>query len=293
MRRRELFPADRGLQARMVLAAVLTPALVVAALVACGLLLPLNILGGVALAAALGIAATVRERRRVAVTRVLGPGEEPELQAAVQRLCLMADLPRPDLAVDDESQPNSWVVDAPGRKPRLHVTRGLVELLDPSELEAVVAHELSHVAHRDATVMTVVGLPGAVLAEGARGRGWAGWWPLQLGVVVASLIGRAGNVGTSLLSRHRELVADAGAATLTGHPSALASALLKVSGEQRRIPDEDLRGVAGRDAFHLLPTGTAERRGRFGGLTATHPTLDQRLAALEQLEARLQRARHA
>jgi heat shock protein HtpX len=292
VRRRELFPADRGLQARMVLAAVLTPTVVVAALVACALVLPAPICGGIAIAAVLGIGSTVRERRRGQVTRVLAPGEEPELQAAVQRLCLMADLPRPDVAVNEESQPNSWVVDAPGRPPRLHVTRGLLDMLDAHELEAVLAHELSHIAHRDATVMTVVGLPGAVLQEGGATGGWWGWWPMQLGRLVALVIGRIASVGTKALSRHRELVADAGAASLTGRPSALASALLKVSGELARIPAADLRGVAGRDAFHLLPT-RSEGGGLLWRLEATHPTLDQRLAALERLEARLQRARRA
>jgi len=278
----------------MVLAAVLTPAVVLGAVAACALLLPLKFCAGIAIAAALGVGSAVSERRRTQVTRLLAPGAEPELQAAVQRLCVMADLPVPDLAVDEESQPNSWVVDAPGRMPRLHVTRGLLDLLDPHELEAVLAHELSHIAHRDATVMTVVGLPGAVLQEGgARGGGWWGWWPVQIGRLAAFAIGRAAGVGTKALSRHRELVADAGAATLTGRPSALASALLKVSGELVRIPAADLRGVAGRDAFHLLPTRSERGGGPLRRLEATHPTLDQRLAALERLEARMHRARRA
>jgi heat shock protein HtpX len=115
---------------------------------------------------------------------------------------------------------------------------------------------------------------------------------VQIGRLAALAIGRVAGVGTKALSRHRELVADAGAATLTGRPSALASALLKVSGELARIPVSDLRGVASRDAFHLLPT-RAERDGPLGRLEATHPTLEQRLAALERLESRLQHARRA
>ena len=277
----------------MVLAAVLTPALVLIAVAAVAWLLPLKIFGALLFVAAIGIVSAVRERRRGTRAEVLAAGEEPELQAAVQRLCLMADLPRPDIAVERERLPNSWIVDAPGRPPRLHVTRGLLDLLDPAELEAVLAHELSHVAHRDATVMTVVGLPGAVLLSGVQGRGWGGgWFPLQIGMGLAALIGRAGELGTNLLSRHRELVADAGAAALTGRPSALASALIKVSGELGRIPTADLRAAAARDVFHLLPT-SGEGRGPLGRLVATHPTLEQRLAALERLEGRLQRARHA
>jgi heat shock protein HtpX len=277
----------------MVLAAVLTPALVLLAVAAVAWLLPLKIFGGLLIVAAVGVVSAVRERRRDARAEVLADGSEPALQAAVQRLCLMADLPRPDIVVRAERQPNSWIVDAPGRPARLHVTRGLLDLLDPSELEAVLAHELSHVAHRDATVMTVVGLPGAVLVGGVHGRGWAaGWFPLQIGMGLAALIGHAGELGTNLLSRHRELVADAGAAALTGRPSALASALMKVSGELARIPTADLRAAAARDVFHLLPT-SGEGRGPLGRLVATHPTLQQRLAALERLERGLQRGRHA
>lgn len=277
----------------MVLAAVLTPAVVLVALAACALLLPFPILGGILFAAVVGIAAAVVERRRAPTGRVLGPGEEPGLQGAVDHLCVMADLPRPDVVVEAERQPNSWVVDAPGRRPRLHVTRGLLDRLDRHELEAVIAHELSHVAHRDATVMTVVGLPGAILADGGGTGGFCwGFWPLQLGRLVALAIGRVAGLGTSTLSRHRELIADAGAARLTGRPSALASALMKVSGDLTRIPAADLRGVASRDAFHLLPT-RGERGGLLGRMEATHPTLEQRIAALERLERRLQGARRA
>jgi heat shock protein HtpX len=276
----------------MVLAAVLTPAAVVAALAACALLLPFKILGGVLVAAAIGIIAAVAERRREPTGRLLAPGDEPGLQGAVDHLCVMADLPRPDVVVEDEAQPNSWVVDAPGRPPRLHVTRGLLDRLDAHELEAVVAHELCHVAHRDATVMTVVGLPGAILADGGGKGGYWGFWPLQIGRLVALAIGRVAGLGTSTLSRHRELIADAGAARLTGRPSALASALMKVSGDLARIPAADLRGVASRDMFHLLPT-RREGGGLLARVQATHPTVEQRVAALERLEHRLQGARRA
>jgi len=274
----------------MVLTAVLTPALVVALLAVCVLVLPPKLLGGLALATALGVAAVVRERRKTSAAPLLGPHEQPELQAIVERLCLVADLPRPEIALDDERQPNSWIVDAPGRPPRLHVTRGLLGLLEPAELEAVVAHELSHVAHRDATVMTVVGLPGAALREGGvSNAGW--WWPLMAGRLLGLVIGTLAGVGSNALSRYRELTADAGAAALTGRPSALASALMKVSGDLMRLPDEDLRAVAGRDALHLLPVEDVTGWRRFLG--ATHPTVERRLAALERLERELQHARPA
>jgi heat shock protein HtpX len=202
----------------------------------------------------------------------------------------VADLPRPEIVLEDERQPNSWIVDPPGRPARLHVTRGLLHLLEPRELEAVVAHELSHVAHRDATVMTVVGLPGALLRDGSRGdTGY--WWPVMVSRGIGWAIGALAGLGSNALSRYRELTADAGAAALTGRPSALSSALLKVSGGLARMPSADLREVAGRDAFHLLPVERATGRPR--AFTATHPSLERRLAALERLEHELQRTGRA
>ena len=288
-RRRELFPADRGLQARMVLTAVLTPTLVLALLALSALVLPARILVGLGIATLLGIGSVLAERRRTDAAHLLGAGEEPDLRAIVTRLCVVADLPEPEIAVDEERQPNSWIVDAPGRAPRLHVTRGLLELLEPAELEAVVAHELSHVVNHDATVMTVVGLPGAVLRHGGGGVNvWFAWW-LMIGRLVGTAIGTVAGIGSNTLSRYRELTADAGAVALTGRPSALASALMKVSGDLVRVPGEDLRAVAARDALHLLPVETATGWRR--ALDATHPTVERRLAALARLEHELQHRR--
>ncbi|MCW3001959.1 MAG: peptidase Ste24p [Conexibacter sp.] len=272
----------------MVVTVVLTPALVVALLIACVVVMPVNVLSGMALAALLGLAAVLAERGDAPSAQLVGAAEEPELHGIVARLCVAADLPQPEIAVDAERQPNSWIVDLPGRPARLHVTRGLLELLDPAELEAVVAHELSHVAHRDATVMTVVGLPGAILLHGGGGFG-AGWAPMMAGRVLTWIIGFLAGIGSNALSRYRELTADAGAAALTGRPSALASALMKVSGDLVHVRAEDLRAVAGRDALHLLPVD--EARGWQRALHATHPSVARRIAALERLERELQHAR--
>jgi len=282
----------------MVAAAVGTPLLVLASLAAVVALLPGRILGAVALAAVLGSVMAVRARKRLDRARLLGAGEEPELRAVVERLCVVGDLPRPEIALDDERQPNSWMVDLPGRPPRLHVTRGLLDVLDGPELEAVVAHELSHLANRDATVMTVAGWPGAMLLEGGRSM-MRGWWWVAVGAAVAAGIGLLSRAGTNALSRYRELSADAGAAALTGRPSALASALVKVSGTLDRLPARDLRAVAGRDAFHLMPVedprsdraGRDDRHPLLRRLGATHPTLEVRLAALERLERKMGAAR--
>ena len=165
-RRRELFPTDRGLLARMVIAAVLTPLIALAALAAVVMLAPTKVAIAVGVAGAVGIFGAVRERAAATNGREVDAAEEPELHAIVERLCVMGDLPKPAIVVEAERLPNSWIVSLGRDHARLHVTRGLLERLDGNELEAVVAHELAHVAHRDSTVMTVVGGPGAVLLGG-------------------------------------------------------------------------------------------------------------------------------
>jgi heat shock protein HtpX len=281
--RRELFAPDRGLQVRMVLVAVLTPVIVLGALAALFLLAPGRLDVGLGIALAVGIASVVRSERPEATP--IGPGEEPELEAIVQRLCARIDLPVPEIVVEPERQPNSWVVGARRRRSRLHVTRGLLNLLERDELEAVIAHELAHVAHRDAAVMTVVGGPGEALRNGGRraGRGWGFVW---IGALAAAALGEVSTIGTRSLSRHRELAADRTAASLTGRPSALVSALHKISGRMELIPRQDLRLAAGRDAFNLVPTGEplTGLRARF---MDTHPPLEVRIARLERLEHRL------
>jgi heat shock protein HtpX len=286
-RRRELFPADPGLTVRMVLAAVLTPATVLGALALLVLVAPLKLIVVVAGAGAIGIYGVVKERRAAVRGRQVSPAEAPQLHAAVERLCVLANVPKPRIVVEPEAQPNSWVVAVGRDRTSLHLTDGLLERLEPAELEAVIAHELAHVAHRDATVMTIVGGPGAVLLAGGRRIGF-NWW-FGFGSVAATAIGWLGSVGARVLSRYREFAADAGAVALTGNPAALASALMKVSDGLAALPDRDLRAVAARDAFHLLPVAR-EQPTRLP-LPPTHPSLKARIARLQQLEAKLQAAR--
>jgi heat shock protein HtpX len=290
-RRREPFPPDRGLQLRMVLTAIGTPLLVLACLAALVALAPAKILIGVAIAAVVGIVAAVHERSERPAPRVAGPEDEPLLHGIVSRLCVLADLPQPEIVVEDEREPNSWLVGLRRGRSRLHVTRGLLALLEPAELEAVVAHELAHLAHRDAAVMTAVGGPGAVLLGGGRHMNGGFIW-LSFGFFVAAGIGWLSRLGTQALSRHRELAADAGAAALTGRPTALTTALRKVSGQLRVVPREDLRVAAARDAFNLLPA-EVPAGGLKGRLLGTHPPLAVRLERLERLEQTLQRSRLA
>jgi heat shock protein HtpX len=291
-RRRELFPPDRGLQARMVLAAVGTPVAVVGCMVALVAVAPLRVLFGIAAALAIGVGVAVSERARRPAPALLEPADAPALHAIVDRLCVAADLPKPQIVLERERQPNSWLVGLSRERSRLHVTRGLLEILSPAELEAVVAHELAHAVHRDAAVMTAVGGPGAVLLLGGRRMTSGGMWWITIGGCVALAIGALSRLGTQALSRHRELAADATAASLTGRPAALAAALRKVSGELRLLPKEDLRLAAARDAFHLLPVRTTAS-GLRGRLTATHPPLATRIERLERLERELVAARLA
>ena len=281
----QLFPRDPGLTARMVAATVATPLAVLACLAAVVALAPLRVVLFVALAGVVGVVATIKERERAAGFGVREA--PPEVHATVERLCLAADLAKPEIVVHAERQPNSWIVWTGRRRFRLHLTEGLLEILEPRELEAVIAHELAHVAHRDATVMTVVGGPGAVLLGGGQ-RIMRGWWPMMIGGIVAMAVGWVGSLGGRILSRYREFAADAGAVALTGSPAALASALTKVSEGLVAIPSRDLRAVAARDAFHLLPVAESEHR-----LPATHPPLKARIERLERMEARLQAARPA
>ena len=301
MRRRELFPPDRGLRLRMALVAVLTPVTVLAAVAALAVVADWKILAALAVLTTIGVVSAMQARSANDDARPLEPHEAPGLHAAVERLCVVADLPKPELVLDPNPQPNSWVIDLPGRPPRLYVTAGLLDALTPDEFEAVLAHELSHIAHRDATVVSTVGLPGAILLEGGRDMN-VGWWPLMVASLFAFLTGALSQAGVNALSRYREMHADAAAARLSGRPAALASALMKVSGATAAIPKDDLRAVAAHNAFNLLPVDVrpdkderwSERVARRlvpQRLAATHPSVERRVAALELLERQMHGAR--
>lgn len=196
---------------RMVLVATLTPLLWVCPDGGGG--------GPVAQSVSPGVGGRARHRRRDPGDRshrpqaVIGQGvdrdDDPELFAIVDRLCALADLPRPDLVLSDQRQPNSWVVHLPHQTPRLYLTAGLRELLTLEELGAVLGHELTHIINRDALVMSVVGLPGSIM-RGARGGGVDGMLVLAMGLL--------SQLGTVVLSRYRELAADAGPARSRAGP---------------------------------------------------------------------------
>jgi heat shock protein HtpX len=228
--------------------------------------------------------------------RVVGRDEAPELHALVERLCGLADLPKPRLAVSESDVPNAFAAGmTPGRS-TVAVTRGLWNRLERGELEAVLAHELSHVANRDAIVVTSASLfptIGAWLGRWRFGtsdfrrreRDWREYliWPFL--ITFALLLYAFGAVLTFAISRYREYAADRGAAMITGAPEQLMSALQKISGEMALIPKRDLRALAGLNAFFIIP---AARPRRFE-LSMDHPPLEKRLRELAAIARELGR----
>jgi heat shock protein HtpX len=227
--------------------------------------------------------------------RIVSPAEAPELHAVVDRLCALTDAPKPLVAIAEADMPNAF---ATGRTPKravLCVTTGLLRRLEPEELEGVLSHELAHVAHRDVAVMTIASFLGVLagvitrmalyVRMGGRGRD-NNAAVVFLAVVVASAIVYALSfLLIRTLSRYRELAADRAGAIVTGRPSALASALVKVTGEMGRIPTRDLRQAEAFNAFFFVP---AFARGfSLSSLFATHPPLERRLEQLGQLAAQL------
>ncbi len=230
--------------------------------------------------------------------KVVSPQQEPELHAVVDRLCALADMPKPRVAVADADMPNAF---ATGRSPDhavVCVTTGLLRRLDGPELEAVLAHELSHVAHRDVAVMTVasfLGLAAGLVVRfalyaglfggfGGRRDDRQGGVPVVLVVMLVSAVVYAISfLLTRALSRYRELAADRAAAAVTGRPSTLAAALVKVSGEMSKIPNRDLRSAEPLNAFFFTP---ALANGfSLSSLFSTHPSLERRLEQLTRIEA--------
>ena len=290
---REVFRPDRGLRVRMAVALALNAALVLALLALVAWLLTSVSWGPlvVVLFALLAMAGTSVGARRW--RRYMLPADRAEpVERVIERLCLVGDLDEPLTALVRDDVPLSWTTALPGKRPRVHVTTGMVDLLDDAELQAVLAHELSHIGNRDAVLMTVLAAPGLRVLRSLH----VTWryaaeehWAIALSVaVLGPLLALPAllSVGFSrIVSRHRELAADQGAALLTGSPAALASALARLSRGLHAIPDRDLRVAAAGDVLHIVPAKPADGIGR---LWATHPPLQDRIERLERLEARLQ-----
>jgi len=225
----------------------------------------------------------------------VGPAEEPELHGIIERLCVQADLPKPRVCVMETSMPNAFAMGRSRKSTTVCATRGILDLLSPAELEGVMAHELTHVINRDVMVMTLAGffatlasmiLQFAFFFGGGMGRGGSEEEEdLMIVILVSAVVYAISFLLLRALSRYREFAADRGSAVLTGRPSALASALLKISGSMERVPRQDLRAAEGMSAFFIVP---ARAKNSLMNLFADHPPLEQRLAALERLETQLQ-----
>jgi heat shock protein HtpX len=227
--------------------------------------------------------------------KVVERDQAPELHDMVERLCAMADLPKPKVAVIDSDVPNAF---ATGRSPKhaaVAVTRGLWERLEPQEIEGVLAHELSHVANRDVLVMTVASffamLAGMLTRFGLYAGMFGGFGgrnsnnnnsvPVWLIVLVVSVVTYfLSQILILAISRYREFAADRGSALITGAPEHLMSALQKISSEMFRIPQRDLREVEAMNAFFIIPASAKQRAAT---LFATHPPLEQRLERLSEI----------
>jgi heat shock protein HtpX len=230
----------------------------------------------------------------------VSPEQEPELHGVIERLCVQANLPKPRVCVMETPMPNAFAMGRSQKAASVTATRGLLELLSTPELEGVIGHELTHVINRDVMVMTVASFFATLAAlitqfalffGGGFGGGYGRNQEEEEGIVavllVSVLVYALSFLLLRALSRYREYSADRGSAVLTGRPSALASALLKISGTMERVPSQDLRKAEGMSAFFILPARTKQS---LMNIFADHPPLEKRLAALERLESQLQHA---
>jgi heat shock protein HtpX len=229
--------------------------------------------------------------------REVSPEEAPQLHAMIDRLCVQADLPKPRVAIAETTMPNAFALGRSPKSATVCATTGIMQLLSPAELEGVLAHELTHVQNRDVIVMTIASFFATIAAYivqfgfffgggfgGGDGDGddSAGFLAL---ILISVAVYAVSFFLLQALSRYREFAADRGSGVITGRPSALASALMKISGTMDRIPQQDMRAPAELKAFYIFPP----KAGRsIAALFSTHPPLEKRIAALQRLEAQLQ-----
>jgi heat shock protein HtpX len=318
------YAPDRGLIARMGLTMFLLGVVFVAFILALVLVLEAShrasgagiVIFPVLLAIGLGFGSFYWSDKialRTAGAQLVTPQDGPraaQLHGVVDRICALADMPKPRVAIAPSRMPNAFATGRSSKMAVICVTDSLLDRLDEPELEGVLAHEMSHVAHKDVAVMTIasfIGIVAALLVRfafyselfgggGGRGRGGnnnnnAGGLPIVLVVMVVGIVVYAISfLLIRLLSRYRELSADRSGALLTGQPSALASALQKVTGEMARIPTKDLRAAEPLNAFYFAP---AFARGGAGAslsaLFSTHPSLERRLKELAKISDQLAR----
>jgi heat shock protein HtpX len=294
MARPTTFGRDRGLQARMVITLFLLGA-VYALLI--GVLFAAGASGITILVIAVGLLSlqfftSDRLALRAMGAHEVSPQEAPELHALIERLCVQADLAKPRIYVMNTSMPNAFAMGRSRKAAAVCATTGILELLSPSELEGVMAHELTHIINRDVAVMTLASFfasLASIIVQFGFFFGGSNDDDDGPSVMVIILVSLAVYIVSfflmQALSRYREFAADRGAAVITGRPSALSSALLKISGTMERIPQTDLRAHAEMNAFYIFP---ASAKNSIYNLFSTHPPIEKRIAALSRLEAQLQ-----
>jgi heat shock protein HtpX len=298
--KRQSFGKDTGLQARMaitlfllglvyvVLIAVLIAAGVGAALIA--------VIAGVLFV--LQLTTSDKLALKSMGAREVTPAQAPELHGIIDRLCVQADLPKPNVYIMPSSMPNAFAMGRSQKSATICATSTLLQMLNPSELEAVLAHEMTHILNRDVMVMTLASFFASIAAfilqwgflfMGGFGGGNNNDGEDDFGLVIlASVVVYAVSfLLLRALSRYREFSADRGSAILTGHPSALSSALLKISNSIEVTPAKDLRAAEGMSAFFIIP---ARAKKSLMNIFSDHPPLEARLAALRKLETQLQGA---
>ncbi|HVS29802.1 MAG TPA: zinc metalloprotease HtpX [Solirubrobacteraceae bacterium] len=288
------FGRDTGLQLRMTLTMFLLGA-VYAVLIGALLASGVNgvLVGGIAVVLLFfQFFASDSLALRAMGAREVSPQEAPDLHAMIERLCIEADLPKPRVAIAETSMPNAFAMGRSPRKATVCATTGILELLSPQELEGVLAHELTHVINRDVLVMTIASFFATIAAYIVQFGFFFGGGgdddedsSFFLVIIVSIFVYVISFILIQALSRYREFAADRGSAIITGRPSALASALLKISGGMDRVPQQDLRTAEGLSAFYIFPPGAKKS---IMGLFSTHPPLEKRLAALQRFEAQLQ-----
>jgi heat shock protein HtpX len=297
------FINDRGLTARMTLVMFLLGAVFVVLVVGLGYIFPSYAI----LIAVIGLGIAWFQwyksdtlALKAMRAREVSAEEAPELHGVVDRLCALADMPKPRVAIAYTDMPNAFATGRSASHSVVCVTTGILDRLTAEEIEGVLAHELSHVAHRDVLVMTVAASAGIIAGSATRGAQYGAIFgggdrrgnnnnnngvPVWILVLLLSVVVYAVSFFlTRLLSRYRELCADRSGAYLTQKPSALASALTKISGDVASIPQRDLRDVQSMNAFFITPavSGMGLRT-----LTSTHPSLEQRLEQLAKVSAEL------
>jgi len=311
---RTRYAADRGLQARMGLTMFLLGLVFVAFVIALVFILQAFGIGNgaiiffaVLLGGGLAFGSLFWSDKialRASGAQEVSPQEAPQLHGIIDRLCALADMPKPRVAIAQSDMPNAFATGRNSKHAVVCVTTGLLRRLDDKELEGVLAHEMSHVAHKDVVVMTIASFLGIIAAllvrfafyselfgGGGRGRGGNDansgivmLVMLAVGVVVYAV----SFLLIRLLSRYRELAADRAGALLTGQPSALASALTKVSDAMSAIPTKDLREAQALNAFYFAPAFKADQVS-LSTIFSTHPSLDRRLRQLSEISAQLGR----